>query len=199
MCSLAEAVDSAKEHSNREKGLEAAHYYLTPVHTEAPFLLSDAGLQAADGTAMAIGVVALGVNPMDNTVNLTASDGPTSTLVVCCLLHLTTDLILVPPQLAHPMWTGMRRVKIRYESFIHFPDLYVPPNMSGPECNSQQLTLMEGLYIPEPGVLLDLTEQLDNLRTAPPHPRLVIPSQGTNMVLRMRLPKRSDQETPGRL
>ena len=75
MCSLAEAVDSAKEHFNREKGLEAAHYYLTPVYTEAPFLLSDAGLQAADGTTMAIGVVALGVNPMDNTVNLTASDG----------------------------------------------------------------------------------------------------------------------------
>ena len=103
MCSLAKAVDSAKEHFNREKGLEAAHYYLTPVHTEAPFLLSDAGLQAAYGTTMAIGVVALGVNPMDNTVNLTASDGPTSTLVVHCLLHLTTDLILVPPQLSHPM------------------------------------------------------------------------------------------------
>ena len=102
MCSLAEAMDSAKEHFNREKGLEAAHYYLTPVHTEAPFLLSDAGLQAADGTATAIGVVALGVNPMDNTVNLTASDGPTSTLVVHCLLHLTTDLVLVPPQLSHP-------------------------------------------------------------------------------------------------
>ena len=29
MCSLAEAMDSAKEHFNREKGLEAAHYYLT--------------------------------------------------------------------------------------------------------------------------------------------------------------------------
>ena len=103
MCSLAEAVDSAKEHFNREKGLGAAHFYLTPVHTEAPFLLSDAGLQAADGTVMAIGIVALGVNPMDNTVNLTASDGPTSTLVVCHLLHLTTDLILVPPQLSHPV------------------------------------------------------------------------------------------------
>ena len=112
---------------------------------------------------MAIRVVALGVNPMnntvnlvipmDNTVNLTASDGPTSTLVVRCLLHLTRDLILVSPQLSHPTWTGMRRVKIRYESFICFPDLYVPPNMLGPECNSQQLTLMEGLYVPEPRVL----------------------------------------------
>ena len=75
MCSLIEAVDSAKEHFNREKGLEAAHYYLTPVYMEAPYILSDAGLQAADGTAMVIGVAALGVNPKDNTVNLTASEG----------------------------------------------------------------------------------------------------------------------------
>ena len=35
MCSLTEAVESAKEHFNREKGLEAAHYYLIPVYTEA--------------------------------------------------------------------------------------------------------------------------------------------------------------------
>ena len=178
MCSLAEAMDSAKEHFNREKGLEAAHYYLTPVHTEAPFLLSDAGLQAADGTVTVIGVVALGVNPMDNTVNLTASDGPTSTLVVHCLLHLTMYLVLVPPQLSHPTWTGMRRVKIRYESFICFPDLYVPPNMSEPKCNSQQLTLMEGLYVLKPGVLLDLAEQLDNLRMMSPTPTASNPKSG---------------------
>ena len=36
LCSLIEAMDSAREHFNREKGLEAAHYYLTPVYTEAP-------------------------------------------------------------------------------------------------------------------------------------------------------------------
>ena len=88
MCSLIEAVDSAKEHFNKEKGLEAAHYYLTPVYTEALYILSDAGLQAADGTATVIGVATLGVNPKDNAVNLTASEGATSTLVIHCLLHL---------------------------------------------------------------------------------------------------------------
>ena len=81
LCSLIEAMDSAREHFNREKGLEAAHYYLTPVYMEAPYLLSDVGLQAEDGTAMAIGVTALGVNPRDNAVNLTASEGAMSTLV----------------------------------------------------------------------------------------------------------------------
>ena len=39
MCSLIEAVESAKEHFNGEKGLKAAHYYLTPVYTEAPYIL----------------------------------------------------------------------------------------------------------------------------------------------------------------
>ena len=156
MCSLIEAVESAKEHFNREKGLEAAHYYLTPVYTETPYILSDAGLQGADGSATIIGVAALGVNPKDNAVNLTISEGATSTLVIHCLLHLTTSLFLIPPQLSHPAWTRMRRAKICYESFIHFPTLYVPPNMSESECNSQQLALMEGLYVPEPGVLLAL-------------------------------------------
>ena len=43
MCSIIEAVESAREHFNGEKGLKAAHYYLTPVHTEAPYILSDVG------------------------------------------------------------------------------------------------------------------------------------------------------------
>ena len=129
LCSLIEAVVSAREHFNREKGLEAAHYYLTPVYMEAPYLLSDAGLQAEDGTATAIGVTTLGVNPRDNVVNLTASEGAMSTLMLCHLLHLMTTLVLVPPQLSHPVWTGMRRMKIGYESFIHFPALYTPPNV----------------------------------------------------------------------
>ena len=90
MCSLIEAMESAKEHFNREKGLEAAHYYLTPVYMEAPYILSDAGLQEPDGTATIIGVAVLGVNPKDNAVNLSVSEGATSTLVICCLLHLTT-------------------------------------------------------------------------------------------------------------
>ena len=154
MCSLIEAVESAKECFNREKGLKAAHYYLTPIYTEAPYILSDAGLQGANGSATVIGVATLGVNPKDNAVNLTISEGATSTLVICCLLHLTTKLVLIPPQLSCPAWTRMRRAKICYESFIHFPTLYIPPNVSESECNSQQLALMEGLYIPKPGVLL---------------------------------------------
>ena len=120
VCSLIKAMDSAKESFNKEKRLEATHYYLTPVYTEAAYILSDAGLQAADGTATVIGVAALGVNPKDNAVNLTASEGATSTLVICHLLHLTTNLILIPPQLSHPTWTRMRRAKIQYESFIVF-------------------------------------------------------------------------------
>ena len=132
-------MDSAKECFNREKGLEGSHYYFTQVYMEAPYLLSDAGLQAADGTATVIGVATLGVNPKDNTVNLTASEGAKSTLVVHHLLHLSMDLVLIPPQLSHPVWTGMRRVKICYKSFIHFPTFYIPPNMSESECNSQQL------------------------------------------------------------
>ena len=66
MCSIIEAVESAKEHFNGEKGLKAAHYYLTPVYTEAPYILSDAGLQAADGSATIIGVATVGVVPKDN-------------------------------------------------------------------------------------------------------------------------------------
>ena len=146
MCSIIEAVESAKERFSGENGLEAAYYYLTPVHTEAPYILSDAGLQATDGSATTIGVAMVGVVPKDNTVDLRASEGAISTLVVCCLLHLRTNLVLIPPQLSHPVWTGMRRVKVQYESFICFTASYAPPNISESECNSQQLVLMEGLH-----------------------------------------------------
>ena len=128
LCSLTEAVNSAKKHFEREKGLEPAHYYLTPVYTEAPYLLSDVGLQAEDGTAMAIGVAAFGVSPGDNTVNLSTLEGAMSNLVLCHLLHLSGSLILIPPATLSPMWTGMRRIKIGYESFICFPSTYLPPN-----------------------------------------------------------------------
>ena len=131
MCSIIEAVGSAREHFSREKGLEVAYYYLTPVYTEAPYILSDAGLQAADGSATVIRVAVVGIAPKDNTVNLAASEGPLSALVICCLLHLRMNLVLVPPQLTCPMWTGMRRVKIRYKSFICFTSLYAPPNTFG--------------------------------------------------------------------
>ena len=199
MCSLIEAMESAKECFNREKGLKAAHYYLTPIYTEAPYILSDAGLQGANGSATIIGVATLGVNPKDNGVNLTISEGATSTLVICCLLHLTMNLVLIPPQLSCPVWTGMRRVKICYESFIHFPTLYIPPNVSESECNSQQLALMEGLYIPEPGVLLALANQLDNLRMAPPRPKASKPESGDGDGTKDETPKKiklGDGDTP---
>ena len=54
MCSIIEAMESAKEHFSGEKGLKVAYYYLTPVYREAPYILSDAGLQAIDGSAMII-------------------------------------------------------------------------------------------------------------------------------------------------
>ena len=40
------------------------------------------------------------------------------------------------------------------------------------EVNTQQLGLMGGLYVPEPAVLLALADQLDNLRAAPPEPKV---------------------------
>ena len=168
MCSIIETVESAREHFSREKGLKVAYYYLTPVYTEAPYILSDAGLQAADGSAMIIGVAMVGVVPKDNTVNLTASEGALSTLVIHCLLHLRTNLVLVPSQLSCPMWTGMRRAKIWYKLFIHFTASYAPPNISESECNTQQLALMGGLCVPKPTVLLALADQLENLRAVPP-------------------------------
>ena len=170
LCSLTEAVNSAKEHFGREKGLEAAHYYLTPIYTEAPYLLSDVGLQSEDGTAMVIGVAVFGVSPGDNVVNLSASEGATTNLMLQCLLHLSADLILIPPQLSVPMWTGMRRMKIGYKSFICFSPTLLPPNVSESECNSQQLTIMEDLQVPDPKVLLDLANQLDSLRRVSPRP-----------------------------
>ena len=147
------------------------HYYLTPVHTEAPYILSDAGLQAADGSAMVIGVATVGIDLKDNTVNLATSEGPTSTLVIHRLLHLKTNLVLVLPQLSYPAWTGMRRAGIWLESFIHFTALYAPPNRSESEINTHHLGLMGGLHVPEPAALLALADQLDNLRAAPPEPR----------------------------
>ena len=114
----------------------------------------------------------MGIVPKDNIVDLTASEGAISTLVIHRLLHLRMSLILVPPQLSCPVWTRMRRVKVRYESFIHFTASYAPPNILESECNSQQLALMEGLCIPKPTVLLSLADQLENLRAVPPEPRI---------------------------
>ena len=44
ICSIIEAVKLAKEHFSGEKGLKVAYYHLTPVYTEALYILSDAGL-----------------------------------------------------------------------------------------------------------------------------------------------------------
>ena len=142
MCSITQAIESAREHFSGENGLDMPHYYLTPVHTEALYILSDAGLQATDGSAMVIGVATVGINLKDNTVNLATSEGPTSTLVIHHLLHLKTNLVLVLPQLSYPTWTGMRRAGIWFESFIHFTALYAPPNRSESEINAHQLGLM---------------------------------------------------------
>ena len=166
LCSITHAVESA-----RENRLDAPHYYLTPVYTEAPYILSDAGLQAKDGSATVIGVAAVGVDLTDNMVNLAASEGPTSTLMIHRLLHLKTNLVLVPPQLSYPTWTGMRRAGIWYKSFICFTAPYAPPTRSESEINAHQLGLMRDLLVPEPMVLLTLADQLDNLRAAPPEPR----------------------------
>ena len=175
LCSITHTMESAREHFSLENGLDTPHYYLTPVYTEAPYILSDAGLQAEDGRAMVIGVTAVGFDLTDNTVNLVASEGPTSILMICCLLHLKTNLVLVPPQLSYPAWTGMRRAGIWYESFIHFTAPYAPLGRSELEINTHQLGFMRDLLIPKPVVLLTLANQLDNLRAALPKPREAIP------------------------
>ena len=168
LCSLKEAVDSAKEHFERPKVLEASHYFLTPVYMEAPFLLSDAGLHTEDGSAIPIGVAAFAVSPGDNAVNLSASEGATSNLMLWHLLHLSADLVMIPLQLSLPGWTGMRRMKVGYESFIHFSATYLPPNTPESQCLLQQLMILKDLRVPDPQVLLDMTDQLDSLRTASP-------------------------------
>ena len=117
----------------------------------------------------------MGIDPKDNTVNLAASEGLTSTLMICHLLHLKTNLVLVPPQLSYPVWTGMRRARIWFESFIHFTASYARPNRSELEINTHQLGLVRALHVPEPAVLLTLANQLDNLRAAPPEPRGIVP------------------------
>ena len=139
---------------------------MTPIYTEAPYILSDVGLQHGEGVTTVIGVAAMRVDPTDNTVNLVASEGPTSTLMVRRLLHLEDSLVLVPPQLSCPPWTGMRRATIRYESFIHFTALYAPLGKSDLEVTAHQLGFIRNLIIPKPAVLLSLANQLEDLKAA---------------------------------
>ena len=119
-------MESAKERFNLDSNMESPYYYLTPVSTEASHILSDAGVQHNEGGTRVIGVTVMRVDPADNTVNLAASEGPTSTLMACCLLHLEDSLVLIPPQLSCPTWTRMRRATIRYESLIPFTAPYAP-------------------------------------------------------------------------
>ena len=124
---------------------------------------------------MVIGVAVMCVDPTDNTVNLMASEGPTSTLMVCHLLHLKSNLVLVPPQLSCPMWTGMRRARIWYKSFIHFTTPYAPLGRSDLEVTTCQLGFIRNLLIPEPAMLLSLADQLDVLKATPTEPSEAAP------------------------
>ena len=45
LCSVTHAMDSAKKRFNLDGNMELPYYYLTPVSTEAPYILSDVGLQ----------------------------------------------------------------------------------------------------------------------------------------------------------
>ena len=153
LCSITHAVESAKECFSLDNKMESPHHYLTPVYTEAPYILSDAGLQTEEGGVTVMGVAMMGVDLMDNTVNLAACEGPTSTLVVHHLLHLKANLVLVPPQLSCPMWMGMRRARIWYELFICFTAPYAPLGRSDLEVTAHQLGFIRNLIIPEPVVL----------------------------------------------
>ena len=170
LCSVLHAVESAKERFNLDGNMESPHYYLTPVSTEAPYILSDVGLQREDDVTRVIGVAVVRVDPADNTIDLVASKGPTSTLMARRLLHLEDSSVLVPPQLSCPTWTGMRRATIRYESFIHFIVPYAPPGKSEADITMHQLGSIQNLIVLEPAVLLSLADQLENLKVAPTEP-----------------------------
>ena len=106
LCSLTEALDLAKEHFNQPKGLEEVYYYLTPRYVEAPYQLSDVRIEVPNRDTTPIGVAAFRMNLKDNKIDLSASQGLTSTLVFQCLLHLLNNLVLFPPQLSVPRWMG---------------------------------------------------------------------------------------------
>ena len=194
MCSITQAVESAREHFSVENRLDVPHYYLTPVYTEAPYILSDAGLQAEDGSAMVIGVAMVGIDLKDNTVNLATSEGPTSTLMIRRLLHLKTNLVLVPPQLSHPAWTRMRRAGIWFESFIHFTALYAPPNRSELEINAHQLGLMRDLHVPRASGIVDFGRPAGQSKGSTTQAQGGYPGVPRGeMVIKMKLQRKSSQ------
>ena len=144
-----------------------------------------------------IGVTTVGIDLTDNMVNLAASEGPTSTLMVCHLLHLKANLVLLPPQLSCPVCTGMRRARIWYESFIHFTVPYAPPGKSELEVTAHQLGFIRDLVVPEPVVLLSLADQLDNLRAVPPEPREAIQESHEEEGTREETPKKAKSAETG--
>ena len=170
LCSVTHAVESAKERFNLDANMESPYYHLTPVSTEAPYILSDAGLQHKEDGTRVIGMAVMCVDPADNTVDLAASKGPTSTLMARRLLHLEDSLVLIPPQLSCPAWTRMRRATIWYKSFIHFITPYAPPGKLEVDITAHQLGFIQNLIVPEPAVLLSLADQLENLRAMPTEP-----------------------------
>ena len=174
LCSVLHAVESAKECFNLDGNMELPHYYLTPVSTEAPYILSDAGLQCKEGVTRVIGVAMMRIDPADNTVDLAASEGPTSTLMARRLLHLEDSSVLIPPQLSCPTWTGMRRATIQYESFICFIAPYAPLGKSELDITTHQLGSIQNPVVPEPVVLLSLADELENLEAAPTEPNVAI-------------------------
>ena len=188
LCSVLHAVELAKEHFNLDGNMESPYYYLTPVSTEAPYILSDVGLQRKDDVTRVIGVAVMRVDPADNTIDLAASEGPTSTLMAHRLLHLEDSSVLIPPQLSCPAWTGMRRATIRYESFIRFIAPYAPPDKSEVDITMHQLGSIQNLIIPEPVVLLSLADQLENLKATP--------AESTEAVTEPREEEDTKEETP---
>ena len=188
LCSVLHAVESAKERFNLDGNMELPYYYLTPVSTEAPYILSDVGLQREDDVTRVIGVAMMRVDPADHTIDLVASEGPTSTLMARHLLHLEDSSVLMPPQLSCPAWTGMRRATIRYESFIRFIALYAPPDKLEVDITMHQLGSIQNLVVPEPAVLLSLADQLENLKAVPAEP--------TKAVTEPREEEGTKEETP---
>ena len=197
LCSITHAVESAKEHFSLDSRIESPHYYLTPVYTEASYILSDAGIQDEQGTTTVIGVATMRIDPTDNTVDLAASEGPTSTLMVCCLLHLKANIVLVPPQLSCPAWTGMRRATIRYESFIHFAGPYAPPGKSDLEVTAHQLGFIRNLITPKPVVLLSLADQLEDLKVVPTEPSKAVMEPREEVGTKEETPKKAKSAETG--
>ena len=201
LCSVLHAMESAKERFKLDDNMESPYYYLTPVSTEAPYILSDVGLQSKDDMTRVIGMAAMRVNPADNTVDLAASEGPTSTLMARRLLHLEDSSVLIPPQLFCPTSTRMRRATIWYESFIRFIAPYAPAEKSEVDIATHQLGSIQNLAVPEPAVLLSLADQLENLKATPAEPTESVPEPREEEGTKEETPKKTksaETDPPGK-